>query len=300
MNGYAKLHSNIITSSLWTNEDDATRILWVTMLAMADAQGRVISSIPGIAHIARVPIPKAVEALERFKRPDEWSRTKDNEGRRIEEIEDGWRLLNYAKYREGRDPDARREQVRDAVQRHRERKRADPVIQGNPEVSQRNPGKAQAEAEAEAEAEAGPKGKSSTVVNDYTLSGKPDPSSSESQKVNRISRKAERLERAKPILRALNEATGRAYHETDTNLALIAARLDEPEVTVEGCIQMVRRQAQNWMRDRKMAEYLRPQTLFGKEKFDGYYATKDLEVPPLHHIDRANPLGTSTPDDATF
>jgi hypothetical protein len=62
---------------------------------------------------------------------------------------------------------------------------------------------------------------------------------------------------------------------------------------------MVRRQAEHWMRDPIMAEYLRPQTLFGKEKFDAYYAAREVEVPPLHHT--GNPaFSTSTPADAPF
>ncbi len=32
-----------------------------------------------------------------------------------------------------------------------------------------------------------------------------------------------------------------------------------------------------------MQEYLRPETLFGKEKFNGYYAAKDL---PVNHEEK--------------
>jgi hypothetical protein len=38
-------------------------------------------------------------ALIKFELPDADSRTKDNEGRRIETIEGGWLILNYQKYR---------------------------------------------------------------------------------------------------------------------------------------------------------------------------------------------------------
>ena len=35
MNGYTKLFNSIITSTIWT-EDDKTRLVWITMLALAD------------------------------------------------------------------------------------------------------------------------------------------------------------------------------------------------------------------------------------------------------------------------
>jgi hypothetical protein len=150
VNGFTKLHANIVTSSLWTNEDNETRLVWVAMLALADARGCVVASIPGLAHVARIPIAKTEAAIATFLAPDKWSRSKEHEGRRIEEIEGGWRLLNYEKYREGRDPEIRREQVREAVQRHRARNPGKPDVIT---VSQGKPPKAQAEAEAKEEAE---------------------------------------------------------------------------------------------------------------------------------------------------
>jgi hypothetical protein len=82
------------------------------MLVMADSRGRVLGSIPGLAHRACVTLENTQLALERFLAPDPFSRTKEHEGRRIEEIDGGWRLLNYLKYREMRDEEDRREYLR--------------------------------------------------------------------------------------------------------------------------------------------------------------------------------------------
>lgn len=142
-NGFTKLFSSIVTSTIW-QESHETRIVWITLLALADAQGRVEGSIPGLAHLAHVDLAACEQALERLMAPDPYSRTKDHEGRRIEIIDGGWKILNYQKYRERRDPEKRREQTRDAVRRHRQK-------QCKPNVSQSKPGKAQAEAEAEEE-----------------------------------------------------------------------------------------------------------------------------------------------------
>ena len=145
MNNFTKLSSAIVTSTIW-QEDNPTRIVWVTMLATADACGRVEGSIPGLAHIARVTVEECERALDRLMSPDPYSRTKDREGRRVEEIDGGWRILNYGKYRERRDPEKRREQTLKAVRRHRQKKN---VSQCKPNVSQGKPGKAQAEEEEE-------------------------------------------------------------------------------------------------------------------------------------------------------
>lgn len=96
--GYTKLFSSIITSTIWT-EDDRTRIVWITMLALADKNGEVQGSIPGLARLSGVPVEAAEAALAKFLAPDKHSRTKDDGGRRIEEIDGGWHLLNHGKYR---------------------------------------------------------------------------------------------------------------------------------------------------------------------------------------------------------
>ena len=98
MAGYSKLFGSIVTSTIWC-EDNATRIVWITMLATCDADGIVEGSIPGFAGVARVSIEEMQRALEVLKRPDPFSRTQEHEGRRIEDVPGGWRILNYRDYR---------------------------------------------------------------------------------------------------------------------------------------------------------------------------------------------------------
>lgn len=116
------------------------------MLAMADRRGRVWASIPGLANRARVSIPACEKALGCFLSPDEYSRTKDFDGVRIEVIDGGWRLLNHQKYRDIRDEETRKEQNALAQARFRSK-------QSKPGVSHDKPTrKPNAEAEAEADA----------------------------------------------------------------------------------------------------------------------------------------------------
>ena len=98
MSGFTKLSASIITSSIW-QEDHATRLVWITMLAMANPQGVVEASIPGLANIANVEVEECEQAIRKLLEPDVYSRTAEHEGRRIEAIEGGWRILNYEKYR---------------------------------------------------------------------------------------------------------------------------------------------------------------------------------------------------------
>ena len=125
MHSYTKLFSSIITSTIWM-EDDKTRILWITLLAMADQHGEVYSSIPGLARVAGMSVGEAVAALEKLLGPDEYSRTPDYEGRRIAPIEGGWELLNHAKYRLLASRDDAKSANAARVRRHRSRQDVTP------------------------------------------------------------------------------------------------------------------------------------------------------------------------------
>jgi hypothetical protein len=129
---YTKLLSSITESTVWY-EPDATRLVWITMLAMADRNGRVWASIPGLAGRARVSSDACRTAIACFLAPDPDSRTKEHEGRRIEEIDGGWHLLNHTKYRELRDTDERQAYQREwiANKRRQQKSPGDTVDDGD-------------------------------------------------------------------------------------------------------------------------------------------------------------------------
>jgi hypothetical protein len=108
VNGYTKLFSSILMSTIW-DEDDNTRIVWITMLALSGADGTVEASIPGLARQARIGIPETEVSLKKLLGPDPYSRSKEHDGRRIAEIEGGWLILNRTKYRQKMNQDERRE-----------------------------------------------------------------------------------------------------------------------------------------------------------------------------------------------
>ena len=127
---FTKLFSSITESTLWC-EADRTRLVWITMMAMADRHGRVWASIPGLANRARVPIEDCQIALDAFLGPDRYSRTPDNEGRRIEPIDGGWRLLNYQKYRDIRDQESILESKRKYIANRRAKEKQSITVHAN-------------------------------------------------------------------------------------------------------------------------------------------------------------------------
>jgi hypothetical protein len=151
---FVKLFSTITESSLW-GETKETRLLFVTMLAKADATGFVEASLPGLARVANLTIGETESALVRLEGPDPHSKSPDHEGRRLMRMEGGWLILNYQVYRERRNDEERQAYMRDYMRRYRSESvsRRKQVLAN---VSHGKPRLAQAEAEAEAEAENAP------------------------------------------------------------------------------------------------------------------------------------------------
>lgn len=114
---FVKLYATILRSSVWS-EAHGTRLLWITMLADADAEGYVRGSVGGLARLANISREEAVEGLRVLSSPDPDSRTEEHEGRRVEEVAPGtWKVLNFRQYREMRTP----KQLADADRQRRHR-----------------------------------------------------------------------------------------------------------------------------------------------------------------------------------
>ena len=108
MSGYTKLFSSILASTIW-EEDKDTRIVWITLLAMANRRGIAEGSVPGLATFARLSLDETRNALIKLSSPDPDSRSREEDGRRILVVEGGWFIVNHKKYREKLNEDERRE-----------------------------------------------------------------------------------------------------------------------------------------------------------------------------------------------
>lgn len=108
--GYVKLFADILASTIW-DLPPPTKVVWITLLAMADRHGDVMASLPGIAHLSRVSVDEARLALEQLSAPDPDSRTQDHDGRRLMRIDGGWKIVNYEKHRRRMSADDQREKA---------------------------------------------------------------------------------------------------------------------------------------------------------------------------------------------
>lgn len=85
---------------------------------------------------------------------------------------------------------------------------------------------------------------------------------------------------AKQILNHLNEQASRSFKPVDSTMRLIRARLSEG-ATVEECKAVIDFKVADWLDDKKMSQYLRPETLFNATKFAGYLGQLGSEQPTL-------------------
>ena len=147
MAGYTKLHNCILDSSIW-GEDVYTRVVWIFMLAKVDANGRVIVAPSLMAKQANVPQSKLDRALVKLSSPDPQSKTPDHEGRRIVQIQGGWLILNYQRYRKMLNAEERREYQRQWDREHRPSGQARKRSPTQSDTIPTSPTQAEAEAEA--------------------------------------------------------------------------------------------------------------------------------------------------------
>ena len=130
--GYTKLFSSITESSLWS-EPKEVRILFVSMLARADATGFVEASLPGLARMSNLTLEETESGIANLEGPDKYSKNEDNEGRRITKVDGGWCIINYEEYRNRRSDEDRREYMREYMAKYRRGKQ--PVNNGVNKVS---------------------------------------------------------------------------------------------------------------------------------------------------------------------
>ena len=81
-------------------------------------------------------------------------------------------------------------------------------------------------------------------------------------------------DQAKEVLKFLNEKAGRNYRPVDLNLDFIKARL-KSDMSVDDLKSIVAMKCREW-KGTEMDKYLRPATLFNREKCEQYYGELDV------------------------
>lgn len=96
---YNKIFTKILDSSIWL-ESNATRVVWITMIAAMDETGFCqFAAVANVARRANVEVTEAAAAIHILEGPDPDSSDPENDGRRLERVPGGWIVLNAEKYR---------------------------------------------------------------------------------------------------------------------------------------------------------------------------------------------------------
>lgn len=98
MDRWAPIFNKIVESSIW-DEDDSVCKVFVTMLAIKDADHVVRKTLYQIARACRKTEAEVMRCLEVLSSPDRKRlEPQPHEGRRISKVEDGWLILNGQAY----------------------------------------------------------------------------------------------------------------------------------------------------------------------------------------------------------
>lgn len=135
------------------------------MLAVKDRKHVVRASIPGLASVANIPVESVKRGLAKLASPDEFSRTKEHEGRRITEVDGGWLILNGEKYRNYLSKAERNEYQKNLMAERRKTKKLAGVSKSLAVLAQ-----AEAEADTDTEAKAEARGARSGAPADFVPS----------------------------------------------------------------------------------------------------------------------------------
>jgi len=118
---YTPVFREFTTSSMWA-EPPATRCVWLWLMLHADPEGFVPGTVPGLAVAANVSLEETRAAVEAFLSPDPDSNTQAFEGRRLEKVPHGWRILNFEYWRELAKREAEKARKRRWAEAHRKPK----------------------------------------------------------------------------------------------------------------------------------------------------------------------------------
>jgi hypothetical protein len=156
MSVYAKVFATMYDGTL--AGDWRALVTFQQFLVLCDQQGVVDMTPQAISARTGIPMEILEPGITSLEQPDQFSRTPDCEGRRIERLDThrpwGWRIVNYRKYRELVSAEQKRAADRERISQKRATERQNSgVVATCRDVSQSVATVAHAEAEAEAEAE---------------------------------------------------------------------------------------------------------------------------------------------------
>jgi hypothetical protein len=115
---YVPVFRDLLASNVW-EEPAPTRCVWFWFMLMADPEGFVAGTLGSVSRGANVSRDEARDALEYLTRANPESRGTDEDGRMLEVVARGWRVVNLEKWRELAKAEAQRAHNRRYMQRVR-------------------------------------------------------------------------------------------------------------------------------------------------------------------------------------
>lgn len=120
---YGKIFASIYDGSLYGNWK--ALVTFQQMIVLCGPDGVIDITPQALAARTSIPLEVIQEGIAVLEAPDQYSRSPDQDGRRIERLDGhrpwGWRIVNYRRYRMMVDAETVREQNRARQQRKRER-----------------------------------------------------------------------------------------------------------------------------------------------------------------------------------
>jgi len=110
---FGKVFQQMYDGTLGTAGPWEAIVTFQQMIVLADKNGEVDLTIPALARRTTIPLPIIEKGIDALMKPDPYSRTPGEDGRRIVPLDDhrpwGWRIVNYLKYRDIKSEDERRQ-----------------------------------------------------------------------------------------------------------------------------------------------------------------------------------------------
>jgi len=118
---YGKIFDSIYDGTLV--EDWRALVTFQQFIVLCDSDGVVDMTPSAISRRTGIPIEHIKAGIELLEKPDPWSRTPDEEGRRLLRLDNhrewGWQIVNHQKYKGLQDYDTVKQQNRDRQRRRR-------------------------------------------------------------------------------------------------------------------------------------------------------------------------------------
>lgn len=151
---YIPLFKSVVRSSLWSLDAETIKV-FLTVCAEADSEGCCSASIDGIRRIADVPLDACRRALDTLCAADQYSKDLERgaDGRRLEKVQGGWRVINLTWYQEAARKEADRARKARWWKENKSRYRAGPQTQTDVEFVAADASAVRKEVETEVEVE---------------------------------------------------------------------------------------------------------------------------------------------------